>query len=176
MSTFDDALAITLSYEGGFVDDPNDPGGSTYQGITQSLYDTCCRMFGWPMGLVSNAGGAQIRQIYETQFWKAARCDAMPDPWAIAVFDFAVNSGVNAATTGAQVSLKVVGLYDGKIDGDIGPLTISGMKRSLATILMDHRAGYHHAEWVDHPKEIEFLNGWIARDADLRAKILARTT
>jgi lysozyme family protein len=172
MSTFDDALAITLSFEGGVADNPDDPGGLTAKGITQSLYDTCCRMYGWPLGLVSKATGAQIRTIYQDQFWKPARCDVMPNAWAIAAFDFAVNSSPADALIGVQVSLKLCNAYQGKIDGEVGPATIAAMQKCSATALLDHRAGFHHAEWVDHPKLITFMNGWLNRDAVLRSKIL----
>jgi hypothetical protein len=38
--TFDDALAFVLDWEGGYSNNPNDHGGSTYKGITQSEYSS----------------------------------------------------------------------------------------------------------------------------------------
>jgi len=173
LTAFDAALAITLQYEGGASNNPNDPGGLTYKGITQQLYETCCRHYGWPMQLVTQATADQIRTIYHDQFWVPARCEAMSEPWAIAAFDFAVNSGVNAALIGIQVALKVRGLYKGKIDGNVGPLTLAAMKQNPATILLDHRGGFNHGLWVENARLTDFMNGWIARDQDLRARISA---
>lgn len=36
---FEPALAFVLRWEGGFVDNPADPGGRTNKGITQKVYD-----------------------------------------------------------------------------------------------------------------------------------------
>ena len=36
MADFDKALELTLKAEGGYVDDPDDPGGETYKGISRS--------------------------------------------------------------------------------------------------------------------------------------------
>jgi type VI secretion system secreted protein VgrG len=41
MASFDLFLPIVLKFEGGHVDDPDDPGGETNKGITMATFRLC---------------------------------------------------------------------------------------------------------------------------------------
>ena len=41
MASFDVFLPMLLNFEGGYVDDPNDPGGETNKGITMATFRQC---------------------------------------------------------------------------------------------------------------------------------------
>ena len=41
MASFDLFLPIVLQFEGGYVDDPTDPGGETNKGITMATFQQC---------------------------------------------------------------------------------------------------------------------------------------
>ncbi len=43
MASFDLYLPQLLRFEGGFVDDPNDPGGATNRGITLATFQRCAQ-------------------------------------------------------------------------------------------------------------------------------------
>ena len=122
--SFDRALQHVLTWEGGLVDHPADPGGRTNHGITQiTLRDA---RQAWPaLNLPTDVGlltHAQVAEIYRRMYWNACRCDELPDALALVVFDAAVNAGVAKARQWLQRALKV------KVDGDIGPKTLTAAR------------------------------------------------
>ncbi len=84
MSTFDTAVTAVLSYEGGYVNDPNDPGGETNWRISKRAY---------PNLDIKNLTRDQAIQIYRRDYWDSLECDRFPPLIAIALFDAAVNQG-----------------------------------------------------------------------------------
>lgn len=92
---FHTILQFTLQWEGGFVDHPNDPGGKTNRGVTQSTYDRYRNDKGLPLKDVRHIGDQEVRTIYYRMFWKKAGCDNLPPLLAMATFDWAVHSGPN---------------------------------------------------------------------------------
>lgn len=97
---FDKVLAFTLKWEGGYTDDPNDRGNwtsgkvgvgelkGTKYGISAASY---------PHLDIKNLTIDQAKEIYRKSYWEAVSGDSRPFPEALAVFDFAVNSGVRRA-------------------------------------------------------------------------------
>lgn len=85
-------LAKVLRYEGGYVNDPHDPGGETNYGITIAV----ARANGYT-GAMHAIPMELVRKIYKTKYWDAVQGDALPVGLDLAVFDFAVNSGVSRA-------------------------------------------------------------------------------
>jgi lysozyme family protein len=86
---FETALAFVLQWEGGYVDDPRDPGGATHYGITQRTARAC----GYA-GRLRDIPMSEVRRIYRERFWEACRCDALPTfGLRLTVFDAAVHSG-----------------------------------------------------------------------------------
>ena len=118
---FDAALKLVLVHEGGFVNDPQDPGGPTNMGITQS---TLSDFLGRPATIedVRDIDGETVAEIYRRSYWALGQCDHLPVGLDYAVFDFAVNSGVSRAVKMLQ---KVVGA---KQDGALGVKTLAAVK------------------------------------------------
>ena len=99
--SFDDALQFVLQQEGGFVNNPNDPGGATNRGVTQGTYDRYRSAQGVAPRAVSGIADGEVSDIYQTQYWTAARCmdiEQLDAGLALVVFDTAVNSGVGEAS------------------------------------------------------------------------------
>ena len=96
-SNFARSLAITLRFEGGRVDDKDDPGGRTNYGITQSTFWADCDARRVPRRDVFTITMAEVGAIYLTRYWNA--CGAAWLGWAMCllVFDAAVNHGVARA-------------------------------------------------------------------------------
>lgn len=95
---FEEALKQVLKWEGGYVNDPRDPGGATAYGITTATYDAWRRKQGQATRPVSEIERREVEAIYWQQYWLRAGCDQLDPPaLALVVFDAAVNSGVGAA-------------------------------------------------------------------------------
>ena len=104
--TFDDAFDRLLGHEGGYSNDPSDPGGETNWGISKRSY---------PDVDVKNLTREGAKALYLRDFWQRIAADEMPDGVAFQTFDFAVNSGIETAVRKLQAA---VGAAD---DGHWGP-------------------------------------------------------
>lgn len=93
MSRFDDCLRFVLQWEGGYVDDPDDPGGATNHGVTQGTYSAWLRRHGQPDRSVETIPPSDVAAIYHADYWlPVAQSLGAPDD--LAAFDTAVNCGV----------------------------------------------------------------------------------
>lgn len=106
--SFDKAFQITVGVEGGYVNDPADPGGETRYGISKRAH---------PDVDIKSLTLDQAKDIYRRDYWQAASCDSMPERIGHLVFDCAVHHGVKTAIKLLQRALKVAD------DGEFGPIT-----------------------------------------------------
>lgn len=88
MTDFDRAMEFVLKWEGGYVNNPFDPGGETKFGISKGAY---------PMLDISTLQEEDARLIYRKDYWEKAGCDKLEWPMCLIVFDTAVNMGVRRA-------------------------------------------------------------------------------
>lgn len=88
MSDFERAVAFVLAHEGGYVNNPQDPGGETNWGISKRSY---------PDLDIRNLTRARAVEVYRRDYWEASGASNLPYPWALALFDFAIHSGVLTA-------------------------------------------------------------------------------
>lgn len=160
--SFDSALAFTLGREGGFSDHPDDPGGATFRGVTQSTFSAFLRSRGLSERPVSGMTEAELRAIYR-RYWDDAGCPYLPERLAACAFDAAVNMGPGQAIRQLQRALWV------EADGAIGPATIRAAQevdelRAVYAMLTLRREFYAELAKRTGPT---FLRGWIARVAAL---------
>ena len=90
------ALQQVLKSEGGYTNDPRDPGGPTNFGITIADY----RMYvnkNATANDIKNMHLADAQSIYRSKYWNALGCDALPSGVDYCVFDYGVNSGIGRA-------------------------------------------------------------------------------
>lgn len=106
--TFDTAFDRLIGSEGGYVNNPLDPGGETKWGISKRSY---------PHLNIRTLTREQAKAIYRRDFWNRIHADTLYDGVAFQVFDFAVNSGIKTAVRYLQ---RAVGVAD---DGHWGPLS-----------------------------------------------------
>ena len=92
---FNKALGFVLKWEGGFVDNPDDLGGRTNKGITQSTYNAYLRNKGLANKDVKLISDNEVKDIYYNNYWLKTGCDRMTDKFAVACFDTSVNMGVS---------------------------------------------------------------------------------
>ncbi len=151
---FDQAFDRLISNEGGYVNNPADPGGETNWGISKRSY---------PHVDIKNLTRELARQIYLADFWRRGQMDQYDQAIAFQVFDIAVNSGIETAVRLLQ---RAAGVAD---DGHIGPVTVAAIKtKSVTDMLM-----LITAERLDFWRRLstwpQFGKGWAGRAAtDLR--------
>lgn len=168
-----------VTREGGFVDDPNDPGGATNFGVT---IHTMRRLGLDPTG-DGQVDTADVRaltrdqavQIFLDHYFTRPGISALPEVLQPSVFDMYVNAGANAVRI-LQRLLVEMG-YDLDVDGVIGPQTESAA-RAAARVAPDHiadaygiaRREYYYALADRRPASRRYARkrdggkgGWIVR-------------
>ena len=162
-SAFAFALKHVLEMEGGWSDDPYDPGGPTNKGITLKVYAT-------HRGITLDAASrprliselraipdALVATIYRQRYWQPAQCAWLPLPVALMHFDAAVNHGVGAAIRFLQQALGV------ESDGIIGPLTRRAIAETRPAKVIAHYAELRIARYRSLPHFWRFGRGWLGR-------------
>jgi lysozyme family protein len=160
---YERALKFILKWEGGFVDDPDDRGGRTNKGVTQSTYDAYRKDKGLDRADVKDIRDDEVNDIYFTRYWRAAHANELPEKLAIAHVDTAVNLGVTRATKMLQDALGV------ETDGKFGPKTREAVAKADADAVLgkylDARRQYYESIATGNQKK--FLKGWLNRVNDL---------
>lgn len=116
--TFDVAFDRLIGHEGGYVNNPKDPGGETNWGISKRSY---------PNVDIKNLTRDGAKVIYLRDFWNRIHADEMPDGVAFQAFDFAVNSGIETAVRHLQ---RAIGVAD---DGHWGPISRAAVQQQSET-------------------------------------------
>lgn len=109
MTNFDIAYEFTRTWEGGYVNNSNDPGGETNRGITDKQdgkIDGKVDVDGDGVGdaLVKDLTNEQAKKVYERRYWNAIGAGGLSLADAIAAFDTCVNCGVARTTLWLDVS------------------------------------------------------------------------
>jgi lysozyme family protein len=167
-------LDAVLRQEGGFADNPLDPGGATNFGITRATLARWRRVSPWwklPVAEVQSLARPEAASIYQALYWQRCNADALPAGLDLALFDFAVGSGPDRAIKALQ---REVGA---RPDGFIGPLTLGAVKAriglagvaGLITALCNGRLTFLQRLAIS----ATFGTGWSRRVAEIRATALA---
>ncbi|MBV9239020.1 MAG: glycoside hydrolase family 108 protein [Xanthobacteraceae bacterium] len=122
-SSYDQCLERVLAHEGGYTNDPRDPGGPTNFGI--SIYDYRKYLKPGATADVKRMSLAEAQRIYRSKYWDALCCDDLPAGVDYTVFDYGVNSGIGRA---GKVVRRVLGLSDAdwRVNADV----IAALKKS----------------------------------------------
>ena len=158
---FKQCLALVLKEEGGYVDNPKDPGGRTNLGVTQKVWES------WVGHPVTEAdmrafGPQDVSPLYKSNYWDKIRGDSLPLGVDYATFDMAVNSGVARAAKTLQSVLGVT-----PVDGQVGPATLRACEaanaREVATRICEARLAFLQSL----PTYATFGKGWSRRVSDV---------
>lgn len=147
---FDTAFERLLGHEGGYVNNPADPGGETKFGISKRTY---------PAEDIKTLTVERAKQIYAKDFWGPAGCDAVPDGIKFDLFDMAVNAGVKRAISALQASVGETQ------DGVLGPLTLQAVQSANPLRLVARFNGYRLAHMAGLSNWPAFGRGWANRIA-----------
>jgi len=162
-SNFQKSFELMLKSEGGYVNNPADPGGMTNLGVTKATWEN------W-IGRQSNEAEirnltfAKVEPLYKKKYWDAVRADELPDGIDYLVFDFAVNAGVGRAIKTLQTAVGVAS------DGWFGPATMTDVKALDPHELIERFSKAKEDFYRSLPTFDVFGQGWINRVADVKQK------
>jgi len=147
---FDEAFDRLLGHEGGYVNDPSDPGGETNWGISKRAY---------PDIVIKALTRDQAKKIYKLDFWDRLDGDFLPPGLAFQVFDFAVNSGI---TTAVRYLQRACGVAD---DGYWGPISQAAVQSQPESDLV-MRLNAERLEFMSKLAGWQvYSRGWVRRVA-----------
>ena len=150
------AMAFTFQEEGGFVDNPDDPGGATNLGITLTTLDD------WenadlPVSAIRSLQRPLAEQIYHANFWLKMSCGLLPGGVDLMVFDSGINIGPGRAIEQLQDALMV------DVDGQIGPMTLAAAAKANAHDLIADMGLIEQHYYRSLSRFPIFGKGWLAR-------------
>lgn len=149
MTRFTGAFDNLMSLEGGYVNDPEDPGGETRFGISKRSY---------PDLDIPSLTLLQAREIYKKDFWDRLHLDELPEPLDVLVFDAAVNQGPKPAVKMLQR------LVDARQDGYIGERTRAAIAQYTSLpILVEQYLTARALRYVGTRNFDRFGKGWLRR-------------
>lgn len=134
MHSVESIAAEIVRREGGFVNDPDDPGGATNHGVTiHTMRQLRLDLDG--NGRIDTADvkaltPAKAAAVYVRHYYTEPKINLLPEPLQASVFDMQVNAGANAVKL-LQRLLSRMGFACGD-DGIIGPRTIAAAQAAAA--------------------------------------------
>lgn len=179
MQSVEDIAKAIVAREGGYVNDPDDPGGATKYGVTLATM----RRLGIDLDSDGDVDAADVKRltrdraeaIFVDHYFRRPRVAELPAALQAPVFDMYVNSGANAVRI-LQRLLAELGA-DITADGVIGPQTIRAAQMAAAddpVLLADAygiaRRNYYYALADARPASRKYARrrdggkgGWIVR-------------
>lgn len=156
-------VPFILSWEGGFVDNPDDHGGPTNMGVTLSTYIRYCCRKGYPRPTVERLRNLSMETwtgIFKSLYWDACRADEINDQ-AIAnlLVDWYWCSGIWAI----KYAQQILGV---ETDGVVGPVTLAALNSMSPLPLFSSlwtRRQLHFKSCARRPGQAQFLKGWMNR-------------
>jgi len=159
MSKFDDIIEVVLEHEGGYVNDPKDPGGETNFGIAKRSH---------PDVDIKNLTKEDAKEIYKEVYWDKNKVESLPEELWHIYFDMCVNQGKSRAV---KIIQRAVNGKGGSltVDGGMGPMTITAIGKSRVELdrVRAYRVKYY-ADLVTRKPDLErFYFGWFKRGLEV---------
>lgn len=179
MAKIDILAPFILSFEGGYVNDPHDPGGATNRGVTIATW----RQVGYDkdgdgdidvadLKLITPADA--VNRVMKPHFWDRWQADKIKSQSvANLVVDWVWASGKHGIT-GVQ---KLLGV---KVDGIVGEKTLAALNAQDPRALFDHihraRARFIEDVIARRPTSAKYRTGWLRRLDYIRFGALVHNT
>jgi lysozyme family protein len=176
MKTVEELAREIVVREGGFVNDPDDPGGATKFGVTIHTM----RRLGLDLDRDGDVDVRDVRaltvdhavDIFLRHYYKRPRIDLLPKDLQPSVFDMYVNAGSNAV----KILQRLLGQFGHPVavDGAIGPKTAEAVRLAWNRFFVDAygiaRRNYYFALADRRPASRKYARsrrggkgGWIKR-------------
>ena len=159
---FDKALAAVLVHEGGYVNNPKDPGGETNLGCTKAVWEEHC---GHPVDTKTMKAltPVDVGPLYKNKYWDKIMGDDLPSGVDYVVFDAAINSGAGRAAKWLQACVGV------EPDGGIGPKTLAAIRAFNSEQLIKDYSKRRLSFLSDLSTWETFGRGWARRVNEVEA-------
>jgi lysozyme family protein len=166
---WDKCFDMVIVHEGGYVDNPADPGGATNLGCTKAVWE---QYVGHPVTKddIKNLTKADVKPLYKKRYWDAIHGDALPSGLDYCIFDCAINSGVSRASKFIQ---EIVGV---PVDGAIGNNTIAAIAQINPITLINEFSDKRQSFLESLKTFATFGKGWTRRVEEVRNKSLDMAT
>lgn len=172
-ASFTAAMAVVFAHEGGWVDNPNDPGGETNMGITmrrlkeEGTQPRDVGLADFSPGSLKKLTRATATDLYWKWFWGRYDYSRLYDQRvATKVFDVAVNTGAYRAHVLAQEAVNDVAPPI-KVDGQFGPLTVAAINaidpHVYVGALAKQQSDFYKRLIAQKPVLAEFGRNWERR-------------
>lgn len=157
---YEKSLKAVLVHEGGYVNNPKDPGGMTNLGCTKTVWES---WVGHPVDEKTMRGltPADVAPLYKQKYWDKVNGDDLPAGVDYVVFDCAINSGTGRATKFLQECVDVTA------DGAIGSGTMAAVKAMPPADLVKKFSEKRLAFLQSLPTWGTFGKGWGSRVAEV---------
>ena len=125
MHDIEEMTAEIVRREGGFVNDPDDPGGATKYGVT--IHTLRALRGRATVDDVKALTEAEAVEIFKGQYFERPKINQLPAPLQASVYDMQVNAGANAIKILQRLAVD----FDVKlaVDGVLGPKSIAAIDR-----------------------------------------------
>lgn len=182
MHSVESIAADIVRREGGYVNDPDDPGGATNYGVTIHTL----RQLGLDLntdGTIDAADVAKLPretavEIYVKHYFETPKLNLLPEPLQPSVFDMQVNAGAHAI----RILQRMMAVFGTNLrdDGVVGPATVRAVAKAMA-MAPDHlvdaygieRRNYYYRLADQRPASRKYARaqdggkgGWITRAED----------
>lgn len=167
LSNFNDSFELLIKSEGGYVNNPLDPGGETNLGVTKAAWAAYLRR---PIaaGEMKALTKEVVKPFYKTQYWDKVQGDLLPKGLDYLAFDFAVNAGSGQC---AKFLQRACGATE---DGQIGSSTMGKLATMRPRELIDNFSEIKRRFYKDivarKPEQKVFLAGWLRRVDEVQSK------
>lgn len=158
-ANFYPSLHFTLPQEGGYTDDPHDPGNWT--GGHVNVGELKGTNFGisaaaYPHLDIKNLTQESAARIYKADYWGPCNGDDLPAGTDLLTFDFSVNAGVFESVTCLQ---QLVGVAT---DGIVGPVTLKACNDFAGDLLLELATAHdkYYESLADYDR---YGEDWIRR-------------
>ena len=163
-STFEKSFLFVLKWEGGYVNDPNDPGGETKYGISKRAYPTLD---------IKNLTIEQAKNIYFKDYWIRNRCDKIAElspKLAFVLFYASVNLGHKRAAKLLQKAINRQKKSILVVDGIVGSKTLETLSSCDVEMCFETYCMLHISYYIKlvqkHKSLKRYLFGWLNRTID----------
>jgi lysozyme family protein len=157
LSEFEEIIERVLEHEGGYVNDPKDPGGETNFGIAKRSH---------PDVDIKNLTKEQATEIYKKEYWDKNRVGELPTHLKYIYFDMCVNMGRKRAGRIVQRAANNKG-HNLVVDGVLGPVTLGKISNVELERVRAFRVKYY-ADLVTKKPDLEkFYFGWFRRSLEV---------